>query len=113
MNPHQDSLDIVIASLRNLKPGARYIYFVGFLDAERASKTDDYAAKIADVAYQLMTEGRVLLTQRRLSPPFLYKEKVDWNKGIGSGFEYIATGAHPKKARPNITFAQIAGGWKP
>lgn len=110
--PHQDSLDIAIMSLRNLKPGDRYIYFVGFLDEERYNGSSGHAAQIADAAYALMMEGKVLLTQRRLGPPALHSGIIDWHRGMGKGFEYIATGAHPRWTKSNITFAQLAREWK-
>lgn len=78
----------IIGSLLAIRPGQSVIYFTGFLDLERGGT----AMKAPVLARQLASRGRVYLTQRRLGPPTI-EGAVDWQRGIGPGFEYIATGA--------------------
>lgn len=86
--------------LWNIQPSEQIIYYVGFLDSDRDLLPLESALhKIANLAYQLMKEGRLHLTQRRITPPALHTGVIDWHRGVGQGFEYIATGAHPKKEK--------------
>lgn len=93
--------------LMSLLPGEAYVYFVGFLDAERSVRPDGEAAALADLAYDLYQEKKVHLTQRRLSPPLKYNGSEDWHGGVGQGFEYIATGAQPPR-KPMITGQSVS-----
>lgn len=116
-SPSYDAdLDIAIQALKNLAPGDAYVYFVGFLEEERMLNKHSTGSRLSDIAYSLMLEGKVYLTQKRVSLPAIKGGAIDWNRGVGNGFKYIATGAHPKKdQKPNksrITFAQIAGEWR-
>ena len=91
---------VIYNRLWNIQSGEQIIYHIGFLDYERDQLPSESALnKIANFAYQLMMEGRVHLTQRRITPPSIRGGKIDWNHGVGQGFEYIATGAHPKKEK--------------
>ena len=89
-----------IRRLRHLAPGEQYIYFVGFLDEDRARNPRGPSNQIAQIAYELMEEGRLILVQRRISIP-MHLGVVDWKNGHGGGFEYIAVGStpHQKKVR--------------
>jgi hypothetical protein len=89
---------VIYNRLWNIQPGEQIIYFVGFLDAERDPQPSESPLnKIANLAYQLMLEGRVRLTQRRIMAPVVHGGMVDWHRGVGQGFEYIATGTTPRK----------------
>jgi elongation factor P hydroxylase len=79
-------------------------YFTGYLDLERMYAPKSETCQVADFAYSLMQEGKVHLTQRRMSPPVAHNKEINWVWGIGQGFEYIATGAtpRPKPARSLI-----------
>lgn len=92
---------IIYNRLWNIQSGEQIIYHIGFLDFDRDQlPSESPLNKIANFAYQLMMEGRAHLTQRRITPPTAVRTGViDWHRGIGRGFEYIATGAHPKKEK--------------
>ena len=100
-------LESSISSLRSLQPGNSYTYFTGFLDYERLRNKHSNGCKLADQAYDLWLEGKVHLTQKRISDPIDQKTGlIDWSRGIGGGFEYIATGAHPdEKPKRSIVFS--------
>jgi len=98
-SPVQPAPDKTIHTLRNLGPGEEIIYFVGWLDTERLVRPQGPDCKVADEAYRLMKEGKLHLTQRRISAPAAKGGFIDWKVGRGSGFKYIATGAIPKKER--------------
>jgi len=61
--------------------------YIGFLAAVPIKKDS-----VARLAYKLYTEGKITLTQRRLGPPTMASGEINWDQGIGPGFEYIATG---------------------
>ena len=73
------------------------IYFSGFLEEERVTNPDGPVNAIANIAYGLMEGGLIHLTQRRIGPPRISTGEINWSRGIGKGFHYIATGALPKK----------------
>jgi hypothetical protein len=102
----REDVEKIIERLYKLKPGEKIIYFTGFLEYSRS--TDPYGStnRIAGVAYDLATSRRILLTQRRLSAPIVHGGYPDWVCGIGRGFDYIATGAHPRSPR-QIPLARI------
>ncbi len=88
----------LIKQLRSLKPGERILYYIGFLDELRMRRPPPREVIIANVAYELYCQDRVLLTQKRLSAPITSKGSfIDWKLGIGKGFEYWATGKTPKE----------------
>jgi hypothetical protein len=98
MEENKTAHAIIYNRLWNIQPGEQIIYHVGFLDYERDHlPSESPLNKIANFAYTLMMEGRAHLTQRRIDPPKLSNGAVDWHRGTGQGFEYIATGARPKK----------------
>lgn len=107
-SPYATPLDIAIKALKNLKPGESYTYYSGFLESERLNDPLGEHSRLADFAYSLMQEGKLTLTQRRLSPPRNRFGRTDWQDGKGAGFDYIAIGIEPKKRKPSFTFAQIA-----
>lgn len=100
IQPHE----VAMKQLMQLRPGDKYVYFTGCLDLERMYNGKSEICQIADLAYNLMLEGRLHLTQKRLSPPKVHNKEINWIWGIGQGFEYIATGAvpRPKPARSLI-----------
>ena len=88
----------LIIELDRLRPGEQVVYFTGFLDFERQKNPTPEEVRVANIAYALSQQRKVVLTQRRLGPP-VYHGMVDWRVGVGCGFEYIATGALPPKAK--------------
>ena len=88
--------EYAMKALSNLEPGETYVYFVGFLDEERLRNPNNARCLIADAAYRLAMNGKVHLTQERLSFP-TSRGEVNWHTGCGSGFRYRATGAKPKR----------------
>jgi hypothetical protein len=93
--------DYTIKRLRELGPGEKLVYFTGFLEEERLRHPNGMANTIAIVAYSLMEQGKIILTQKRVSPPINRVGNVSWDHGVGSGFSYIAIGAIPKKKYGN------------
>ena len=91
--PHE----IVIRRLKNLGPYDTFVYFRGFLEEERVKNPQGPAEAVGSAAHDLMANGVIHLTQRRISPPQTDIGTVDWRHGSGRGFEYIATGAVPPK----------------
>jgi hypothetical protein len=90
-------MEFTIEKLKNLRPGESFVYFVGFLDGERLKDPLGDSNTVAAVAYDLAANGRILLTQKRISSPKTKGGHIDWQFGQGRGFEYIATGAIPKQ----------------
>lgn len=91
-------LELSIQTLRSLQFGNSFTYFTGFLDFERLRNKHTKGCKLANQAYDLWLEGKVHLTQKRVSDPIELKTGlINWSRGIGEGFEYIATGAHPNE----------------
>ncbi len=95
----------IIDALNNIRPGQKIVYFKGHLDAERFVFPRGPAQIVAEAALRLAIEGKLYLTQKRLSPPILPDGTVDRTLGIGDGFDYIATGASTKRMTPE-TFAK-------
>ena len=89
--------DYTIKRLRELGPAQKLVYFTGFLEEERMKNPQGPINAIAVVAYSLMEQGKIILTQKRISPPLNRVGNVSWDMGMGSGFNYIATGAIPKR----------------
>ena len=102
-------MQYMINKLRNLRPGESLVYFVGFLDSEKISTPRSDNSIIAGVAYDLALEGKVLLTQKRLSHPITKEGHIDWSRGKGDGFKYIATGAYPKQRKYPIHKPLLVG----
>jgi len=90
--PYLTETESAIKAMSSLEPGETYVYFVGFLDEERLAAPH----AVADAAYHLYLAGKVHLTQKRMTLP-TSRGVVDWGRGCGKGFRYIATGALPKK----------------
>ena len=93
--------DYTIKRLRELGPAQKLIYFTGFLEEERLKHPNGPINAIAVTAYSLMEQGKILLTQKRISPPINRVGNVSWETGMGSGFTYIATGVIPKRKYGN------------
>lgn len=91
------SHEYILHRLRQISPKESIIYFTGFLEEERLRNPNGSANTIATLAYSLHERGVVHLTQRRLSQPITKFGQIGWVSGTGSGFNYIATGATPKK----------------
>lgn len=73
----------IALQLENLAPGIRMIYHRGFLE--------DAEIGVAAAALNAFNRGKVHLFQSRLGPP-KRNGKVDWENGIGPGFQYMAVG---------------------
>jgi hypothetical protein len=93
LQPHE----YTIFRLKNLLPGESFIYFTGFLDEVRLKARESTDVQIANAAWQLYEDNKILLTQRRRSLPLNHLRDIDWSKGKGIGFDYIATAVLPKK----------------
>ena len=109
-NPNYEYLETTthaIKTLRSLKPGESYVYFVGYLDGERLTAPFGGNSMIAAAAYELMQQGYVHLTQKRVGPPMVKNGIIDWKLGQGGGFRYIATGAQPKKKPMSVMLPPI------
>ncbi len=93
--PHE----LIIWRLRRLQPGEIFVYHIGFLESDRLSDPDGSLNRIANTAYDLMSDGSIILTQKRISSPMTKEGRLDWKSGSGAGFQYIATGAKPKQKK--------------
>ena len=89
--------EYIIKRLRELQPAQSMTYFTGFLEEERLNNPNGSANTIANVAYGLMERGLIHLIQKRVSLPVTHDGLVNWSKGTGKGFHYIAIGATPPK----------------
>lgn len=90
----------IIRRLRAIKPGEKVTYHTGELDLDRNKNREVHV--IANVAYSLYLENKLLLLQKRDGPPTHHK-KIDYTNGK-SKFIYYAVGAYPKRLHvPFIT----------
>jgi hypothetical protein len=83
--------NVIIPALRELQKGKTLVYHRGHLDSDRGLRE---IGLIADEAWKLYEEGRITLTQKRLSKPKRNGHgEIDWHGGYSpEGFEYRATG---------------------
>lgn len=88
--------------MRSLRPGERYLYFVGYLERERYFNKTSVSSQVATAAYDLMQAGRVHLVQKRSGPPITKDGRVDWREGCCEAFEYYAVGALPRTRKPRF-----------
>ena len=94
------TVEDIVYRLKDLRPGEKVIYYKGNL----ANMTPIVGSHITSrLAWDLYEEGRVHLLQRRLGKPKTFLNVVDWQTGVGPGFEYIAVGRSRKSKAPNFT----------
>jgi hypothetical protein len=86
--------EYLIKRLRELQPRERMIYHTGFLESARME--DPNIDAVAATAYTLMEHEQVVLVQERLGPPVTDYGMIDWERGMGHGFKYMAIGCIPK-----------------